>query len=200
MININNNYFFCSQIICKYNCDHDIRALIEIGDFIGYVYMQNSMPALKYYYLMLCNKYANISERVIRATIAVYIFTAVLFILLRLGESFIKGKMIPAMEVHFPGIDEETYGGFAFVLLYNYCGTVAGFAISGTYNLLLFLIFANMPMVSAVIVGHLNDLKDVLLDPDRESRDVSSRLYNIILMHNKYIEYIIITSGLDLPK
>lgn len=173
---------------------HDMRALIEIGDFIGYVYKQNSNSTLKYYYSILCNKYANLSERVIKATITVYIFVCAAFIMLRLGESFYRGKIIVAVEIHFPGIDEETYGGFAFIFFYNYAAIVAAFAISCFFNLLLFLIFANMPMVSSVIIGHLNDLNDVLLDPDCTSRDIKQRLCSIILMHYKYNEYVVTSS------
>lgn len=168
---------------------NDVRTLIEIGDFIGHVYKQNSKPASRYYYLTLCNRFADFSQRLVKSAIVFNIFLTSFFFLAKLGESLYTEKMVLAFEIHFPGLNEESMVAFSVLMLYNYVGGMIVFLISGIYNILLFLIFANMPMVSSVIVGHLDELKDVLLDPGCQYRDVRSRFTNIIRMHNKYNEY-----------
>lgn len=165
-----------------------MKKLIEIGDFIGGIFERNSKPSTKGYYVGLCQKYASIGERVLKYIIAVYLAFFISFVALILLESALTGTLVPPLRIYFPGVDAGFSVGFAFVILYNYVVLIVGLLVIGGYNSLLFFIFANIPMVSSVIIGHLDDLKDVLLVPNYKLCNVKRRLFNIILMHNKYIE------------
>lgn len=169
-----------------------MRKLIEIGDFIGSIYERNSRPSTKGYYVGLCNKYAGISEIVLKSTIAIYIIFFILFASLVVIESVLMEKLIPPLQAYFPGLDQDLSVSLVLVVSYNYVMTIIAFATVGTYSSLLFFIFANVPMVSSVIIAHLDELKDVLLVPNYSLYNVQHQIINIISMHNKYIEYVLI--------
>lgn len=160
---------------------------MEIGDFIGYIYKQNFKPTSRYYYAILCNNYAKLSQRVLRTVLITYVCMTFFFVILSLAENYSSGALIPILDAHFPGVDEKTMG-FVFVILFNYAMCLIGFYIAGSYNSLLFLIFTNMPMVSSVIVGHLDELRDILEEPKYDIHDVENRLLNIIIMQDIYVK------------
>lgn len=180
-----------SQVISKYICPQDVRALIEIGDFIGNIYQQYTKPKSRSYYLFLCNKYANISARILKTVLNVYILLFICFLSLGICESLSMGKPMPALRIYLPGVNEDSFGGCFTIMVYNYVGATFVPMTEAAYNALLFIIFANMPMVSSVIVGHLDELKDNLLIPGYyKNYDIERRLLNVILMHNEYVEYV----------
>lgn len=167
---------------------YEVRSLVEISEFIGEIYKRNAKPrSTYYYYSMLCEKYANRSVLIVKIVIYVYsIIVYILYFILLNGANLYYGKMDLPLHVHLPG--DESAIGFAFTAIYNYAGCICACFIICTYDSLMFLIFANMPMVSSVIIGHLDELKLALLDPDCDDREIKHRLYNIVLMHKKYKE------------
>lgn len=167
---------------------NDVKSLIEIAEFIGAIYKENVKPGTRYYYSVLCRRYADLSERILKLGTITFVLLYLIFMTLIIGGSIYKGEIRPSLEVHFPKVDENTTAGLAFLIVYNIIFGAGGLFIVCVYDLLVFIIFANMFMVSSVIIGHLNELKDALLDPECQLLEAKKRLLNIILMHMKYNE------------
>lgn len=172
----------------KYIFVDDLKSLIEIADSIGQIYKENVQPRTRCYYSVLCQRYADLSERILKSGTITFIIFYVIFMILIIGGSISMGQIRPSLEVHFPKIDENTTSGLAFLIVFNILIGAGGLFIVCSYDLLLFIIFANMLMVSSIIIGHLNELKDALLDPKCQTLEAKTRLLNIILMHKKYNE------------
>lgn len=170
---------------------NDVKALVEIYDFIGDIYKKNSKKSpstSRYYYVILCQKYAKISETVLKMGIYTFVIFHIIFDCLLIADSVYQGKMVPPLRIYFPIINENSIDGALFLIIYNYAVIVIGYTIMFTYDLLIFIIFANIPMVADVIIGHLDELKEALMESDCSPREIQQRMLCIIRMHNKYTE------------
>lgn len=118
----------------------------------------------------------------------VYVILHISFVLLLIGDILYTGVIVPPLRTYVPGIDETSIGGMAFLIVFNYLVLLAGYYITGCYDTMLFIIIANMQIVSSVIIGHLNELKEALLVPKRRSCEIERKLLRIILIHRQYKE------------
>lgn len=165
----------------------DVKSLIDVAHFIKDIYKQNSQPRTKYYYLQLCRTYGKRSQNILIYGSYVYGLLYFVFQIMLVMEAFYTGQMVPP-RIYFPGIDEKTIGGLSTLIAFNYMVFLCGYVVIISYNLLIFLIFANVPLVSSVITGHMDELTEVLMDPDCHLHEVKCRALTIILMHQKFKE------------
>lgn len=103
-------------------------------------------------------------------------------------EAIYTGQIVPPLRIYIPGIDEQTVAGLSTLIVFNYMVFLCGYVIVISYNLLIFFIFANIPLVSSVIAGHVDELSEALMDPDCHLQEVNCRLLAIISMHQKFKE------------
>lgn len=96
--------------------------------------------------------------------------------------------MLLPVRVHLPGINEETFIGTAFLVAFNYVVLLCGFFTAISFDSLLFVVIANMPFLSGVIIGQLCELTEALLEPDVEICDIKRRTLDIIMMFMKTME------------
>lgn len=176
---------FTFQILVKYMFVDDWRLLVDIAIFIEGIYAKNSTKQNTTYYA-ICDKYGKLSELIVKS-VALFFATFIFMIFfLTFCESVYTGHVVLPMRIYLPGIDADTIGGIAILLINNVVQTACCILIVVSYNSLIFLIFANIPMVSLIIIGHLNELNEILGKRNRNIADI--KLLHIIFMHRKYKE------------
>lgn len=178
---------FYPQILLKFYFGNDVKTLIEIADFIGDIYKQNAKSHSRYY-TMLMDKYARLSVLIVKNVIAAYVILHISFTLFVVGDNIHTGAKTPLLRIYIPGVDENSMAGYAFLMAYTYLLLLFGYSVVCSFDALTFLIFANMPMVASVIHGHLDELKEALLNTKTKPNEITYRLLNVILMHKKYTE------------
>lgn len=172
------------KLFVKYVFVNDLRSLVDLCDFMGDIYQQNSEPPSTYY--NLCQRYANISKLILKIGIFAYTFMHILFLGMLVGEAIYRRALIPPLRIYLPGVDEGTYIGVAVLILFNYVISLTGCFVFCSYDSLICVIFANMPMVASVITGHLNEMRERLLDEDCDGDEARERLTRICLKHYRY--------------
>lgn len=100
-------------------------------------------------------------------------------------HSIFNGKMVMSMRIYLPVLD-ETQAGLAILVVINCVTTTLGVFNEISFDCLMYVIFANVPMVSSIITGQLDDLKEALLDPDNTLDSNKYRFRTFILMTLKY--------------
>lgn len=173
------------QTIFKYGLVDDIRSMIEVADFIEDIYKKNAKPrAQNLSYSVLCRKYADRSVKILKAVIVSYATVHICFVSLSFLDNLGKRQMVPIFRINFPGVGEHSL----FLNAFNYFSVLIVDFTMCSFDMLIYIIFANMPMVASIITGHLDELRDVLQDKKRKLDDINDRLIQIIFMHKKYKE------------
>lgn len=165
----------------------DIQSLMEIAKFIEDIYKQNAKRRPRFYYSILCQKYAKQSEIIQKALPKRYFLLHICYMMLVFSNAF-NEERVPLFHLYLPGINMHSMGGAIFVNVFNYVSITTVYFIMCSFDLLIFMIFTNMPMVSLVMIGHLDELREELLEEDRIPSDIKNRLIQIVVMHNKYNE------------
>lgn len=60
------------------------------------------------------------------------------------------------------------------------------YLIAPAGDMLFYVIFANVPLVSSIIQGQLNELEEVLEQPQTKLLAIKYRLLQYLQMHHKY--------------
>lgn len=162
-----------------------LRGLYDIGEFIGDVYNKNSM-ASNIRNRDLCRKYANISLFIVIVVFLTFTVMISVYTLLPLFEYLIYGEIVPPMRIYFPFMGSNIV--VAFVMAFNIWMAFFTFCTICPYSTLLYLIFANMQMVSSIIAGHISDLNEYLVHSKKSLNNTKYRLRSIVLMTMKYNE------------
>lgn len=135
----------------------------------------------------LCQKYSKISEFILKTVFFSYTAMLIVIVLPSIIQFFTAGKVTPPMRVYFPGLRGESIIGIAILIIFNYIVSILALYVASCFDILVYLIFANMPMVSLVITRQLKDLEVHLLDDKRNTlRNTKYRLRDIVLMILKY--------------
>lgn len=142
----------------------------------------------RYYNLQLCRKYADRSETIIKIIRIGYTVLIVALAILCFVVYFYTGQIIPPLCVYYPVVDDSSLIGQCILVALNLVVYAVGLLIAMAIDSLVSVIFLNMGLVSSIIVNHLNELRNALLDPERSKHEIRKRLINIIFMHKKYKE------------
>lgn len=167
----------------------DNRGLIEIANFIGDIYNRNTKSADPKNYL-ICHKYAIISSYLIWTTIITYIFIISAVLLPSMWQFIFTGKMSPPARLYLPVIVDQSGASWAFLIILNYSlGVLAGLILI-PFDGLIYLIFANIPMLTLIITTHIAEFNKYIAKPKKAFKYKQSKLLIIILMSLKYNEEI----------
>lgn len=179
-----------SQALFKYMFVNDTQMLLEIADFIEDIYKQNAKPrGQNVHYSNLCEKYADRSIVILKVVVCGFAGMHCCFVSALFLDNWLKGVMAPIFRIYLPGLDEHTLFGAIFLNIFNYVVILVADLIIPPFDSLIFIIFANIPMVASVITGHLDELRKALPHAYyRKTRDINNRLIQIIFMHKKYKE------------
>lgn len=165
----------------------DIRVLVKIADFIGDIYNRNTKLADTKNY-SICRKYAIISEYLIRTTIATYIFIISSVLLPSMWQFIFTGKISPPARLYLPGIGDQSGASWAFLIILNYSlGVLAGLILI-PFDGLIYLIFANIPMVALITTTNIVEFNKYIVKADKAFKHTQSGLMVIILMCLRYNE------------
>lgn len=183
--------FICTQGLIKYMFVDDINSLVEISKFIKDIYEKDTKSHSRFYYSILCQTYAKRTEIILKALAIGYIALHICYISVLFLHTVLNGKMVPMLRIYLPGIDTHSIGGAIFLNVLDYVSITTGYVNICCFDLLIFTIFINMPMLSLVIIGHLDELREPLLDKkDKKDKkckfyEIKKRLIQIVAMHNK---------------
>lgn len=168
---------------------HDLRKMTEIIQFIEDIYRKNSAVSSTYH--DLCIKHANLSSLVVKVGCLTYFLSIVLYQSSSAISYICNGIVTPAMGLYFPLIEEYPSGSVQLTLLviYNYFILFIDYFVLVAYDLMIFIVFVNMPMTSEIIQRRLIEMELVLLDDAvNKTNNGKHHLLDIICMHAKYNE------------
>lgn len=153
---------------------------------IGKIYKENSKLTDKYY--LLCHRYALWTECIVKITIY-----GVICILTGIAapswfEYFVHGNVIPScnyyVSYHSDEYEDEI---MAFVTFINYGIIVLGGLNLIAFNSLIYTMFINVPLPSAILAYRLNELSNLLVEVDTlTTNGIRKNISEIILMYDKY--------------
>lgn len=161
--------------------------LIEITAFYGSIYKKNSTNINSEYY-KVCEKYSRITELVTKITMLAYILMTIFYSSSIGIEYLLFGDVTPPIGMFLPGTRDHTSIQFGLLVAANFLVLFFSIFIATSYDALLFVVFANMPMVASIITLELNDLRNSLLNGTETPKQTHLRFKAIIFMHKLYNE------------
>lgn len=161
--------------------------LIEITAFYGSIYKKNSENANSDYY-NVCEKYSRITELVTKITFLAYILMTVFYTSSIVIEYLIFDDITPPIGMFLPGTRDHTSIKFGLLVAANFLVLYFSIFVVVSYDSILFVVFANMPMVATIITLELNDLRNSLLHGNETTKQTNFRFKAIIFMHKSYSE------------
>lgn len=168
----------------KFYLLRDLQNIIPVTEFIADIYKKNSDPAAKYH--RACQRYARISELVIKIGYGIYSISLV--VLSGVPELILTGEIKPCLNIYIPGIYAYSTTGYILIMAYNYYVVYISFLTTPIGDMLFFIIFANIPMAPVVIRGQLDELRDRLETNMASMKAIKFRIMQYILMHHDYNE------------
>lgn len=161
----------------------DLEPLVDILKHFEEIYKKNANEYDRDY--DLCKKYAKISRYIVIGIPGFLYSIAVLYISAAYYDGFVTGKVTPPTHVYLPFMDLGQFG----VILTNLLGSIAiiGAGIPFLpFEILSYVVFANVSLSSTVIRRDLSDLKVVLDNLETTHQEVKRRLLEIIKSHRTY--------------
>lgn len=139
---------------------------------------------------MLCNKFAKISENVLKTIYLSYGSAIVVITASSIYELISTGDIVPPVRICITCFLEQSVLDYAFELTINILLGCLCICVVSTFDTLIYLIIINMFMVSSIITGQLQDLKEAMLDSDNTPVNIKYRFRAIILMILKYNKWV----------
>lgn len=173
----------------KYLLVNEWRLSIEIIEFIDEIYKKNARTpeTTDFWNYGLCRKYSKITEMIVKFS-SVFYAIIVIVLVLYTGVNMFLGVRDTPFRIHFPGLNDATDTGFAILYGFNILLLLYSYFTVCPFDMLIYVIFANVPMMASIIIHQLDELKVALLDPKCPSSEIKYRILNMILMHKKYNE------------
>lgn len=174
-------------MLFKYLFAWDLRHLIDILKYIVTVYKFNSKRNSKYY--LLCEKYANYSQLIIKLIPISYFAAGSLVVGVSMYEYAATGILKPPFSLYFPNADGHTMpDGDMLMFMSNICLMAVSIVSVSTYDILIQISFCNVPLLSAIIVQELHEVQEKLEHENMSRIEIKRRLLKIIVMQTKYKE------------
>lgn len=161
--------------------------MLPIIEFITDIYEKNSDASSHYY--GICQRFARISKLICTVGFGLYLATLLVTALPGTCKLLLTGDYEPTMLIHFPGVYEYTGGMLVASLIFNHFMVVICLLTIPPGDMFFFIVFANMPMVPAVVQGHLDQLTKILEQQrDRNRLEIKRRMVQYIQMQRRYNE------------
>lgn len=164
----------------------DLRSLVGVLPFLSNIYEKNQTKGSRDY--DLCYRYAKISQFIIMGVPIAYSLMAMSFQASRFLKYFITSILEPCLGMYFPTLDGYEELSELLTHLFNlFMGPICVLVVTST-DQLIYLIFANLAMTPTVIKMDLLELKTFLEKPSTTREQITSKLVQIIQMHQSYNE------------
>lgn len=164
----------------------DVKGLVEIAEFIGDVYKQYTKSDTATY--SICQRYANMSSLILRTFIVAYIFVVSMLFVPATLTFILTGQMTAAVGINFPGFEDQSDTSFTFVMILNYLFGPLGVAVVVPFDCLIYLIFANIPMVTSIITKHIENFNKYIAEPSQAFKSTKYGMMVTTWMTLKYNE------------
>lgn len=162
----------------------DLRPLVDILRCFTQIYEKNSSKSCRDF--DICKQYATISRYIVVVISVVYFIVATLYQSASYLEGMLTGVWKPPTNIYFPFIDRIGICGIIVTHILNIvCNDLCGIALI-SFDMIIYLVVANIMLNSTVIERELIDLKITLETLDSSGCDVKEKLIAIIQMHRKY--------------
>lgn len=161
----------------------DLEPLVGIMKHFETIYKKNSNKNNRDY--DLCERYAKISRYIVIGIPGFLYAIGFLNVSASYFDGWMSGNMTPPTHVYYPLMEFGKVG----VLLTNLLGSIAilGFGIPYLpFEILCYIVFANVTLCSTMIRRDLDDLKVVLDNPEAIQQEIKRRLLEIIKSHRTY--------------
>ena len=169
-----------------------MKKLLKIALFIEdiYVVISKDEKDKSQVYYRLHQRYADFTEKMTKTIVYVYgiiIFSFVFFIILQNVYLDLEETMYP-IPIVIPGLDDHNAIKLIIIMTIGCVSLFLFGTILTAYDTLLFIVVANIPMVSTMIKGHLEDLQHVLEleQRHRNLNKIKLRVLNVLQMYLKY--------------
>lgn len=145
----------------------DLQHLRPIIEFIADIHAKNSQPTAEYY--GICQRFARISKLTVQMGLAMYSAAILVIALPGTVATILTGVHKPSLAIYFPGIHDYSSEMTVLLFIFNHVMVGICFLTIPAGEMLFFVIFANIPMVPAIIKRHLDELETVLERKKRKS-------------------------------
>lgn len=177
------------QITAKYVLFHDLQNLLPIVAFLSDLYEKNSEPTSQYY--KICQRFGRITKLTIKVGFGFYIAGTTLTFIPSILEAIIMGVYMPPMVIYCPRIlDCFSTGITVSLFIFN---LIMAAVVSITIcpgDVMFFVMFANVPMITLIIRGHLEGLTVALEQKKVNVGVIKHRMAQYIRMQRRYNEWV----------
>lgn len=166
----------------------DFEFLYQLILFIDDIYQKNARNDTAF--VALFHRYSSLSKRIVIITAGVYLGTHSMIVLPSIADYIFTGRMTPVLGIFVPGVTDDQPTLLFLVVLLNYVITICGAFTIVPHNILIYLIFTNMPITSDIFAHQMDELAAELNQPKHAVVDVKMRILQIIYMYEKYLKSI----------
>lgn len=164
------------------------RPLIEIIDFLVDIYKANSMVTNRYY--KICDRYSSLCQWVLKIALYTLLAMCVFMLFAPVIEYHVNGNVTPAAGIYLPGVVEYDINTLSILVIYNWLMILMGLCIEIPLVILVYLIFANIHMLSQIMVFEIGELNNIANNCNGFDNItvIHNQLVNLIHMRTKYNE------------
>lgn len=174
-----------SQNALRYMVMMDLRLVMDVIGFLESIYQSNLSEIAREH--ALCQRFAKRSQMIVILVPVMYAMAGSFYQLPKVYLYFTTGVITPTMGVYYPTINGLEEFCAAFTQLLNVGGCIATGMVGTAIDSLVYMVFANIPMISTIIERDLDEL-NVLGVQKSSPKEMKLKLLKIVKMHLDYNE------------
>lgn len=163
------------------------RIIVDLMNNIIDIYAANAKAPSRNR-LKLIQKYAIITEIVIKGGITVYTFAGLFYLINPFYSYYWRNELVPLIPLYLPYIDENTTIGFSFLTAMH--AIYLFLAVIGTActDFMFVMMVVNMPLLSNIFRDNINELNGILREENVNEPLAKAKFKNILLLHREFTE------------
>lgn len=162
----------------------DLRSLVDVFKHFASIYKNNSKGDERDY--DLCRKYAALSQRIVFGVLLGYVAVVLVFQGSAYCVGFISGDLKPINSIYFPLLDQMGKFGSILTHLTNIVNMDTSLATLIPFEMITYLVFANIMLSSSVIKREIDDFRVILESPETTEHEIKRKLFQIIRMQHTH--------------
>lgn len=96
-----------------------------------------------------------------------------------------ESKIVTIIPSYIPGVNENTYGGYAVLSIYHIVLLVLALFGTTASDFLYVMLIINTPVLAVLLSYEVTELNHILTQKKIDENDMKHRVQNIILMHRE---------------
>lgn len=134
------------------------------------------------------NRFAFYTEIVLKIGITLYFLSTVSFYANLIYTYVFEGEIVAPLPTYFPGVDENSIGGFVVLFGYHSLIMFLGFVAASACDFMFTMLIVNIPVMAELIKMEMGRLNDILTGEKVDAPLMKCTLRNIVLMHRGMTE------------